>query len=75
MYIQIQTKVSIQWLVLINFSANHTIQTISGFNKRILEPNILFTSAFPVKLIKVNTICRDCYTGTASLSNGYPKSY
>lgn len=66
------STVEIQNNVDIDFTSEHSIGRLLGFNKRILKANQLNESDFPVKILKVNALCVDCNIATGSYSNGSP---
>lgn len=54
----------------IDFSKQHSIGKLLGFKKRILIPNVLHTSDFPVDIMRINLIRVDCSIVKNSYRNG-----
>lgn len=66
------STVSILSNVKIDFTPKNSIGSILGFKRRILNPDQLEKSDFPVQIIKINALCIDCNIANGSFSNGKP---
>lgn len=71
----ITTKVILRSNRVINFNVENSLASVLGFEKKILKPNIIYTSSHPVKIIKVNTILIECNIALGSFLNSSPVHY
>lgn len=56
----------------INFTPKDSLATLLGYSAQVLEPNKLYQSDLPVKIVKVITIHVDCNITTGAFYNNKP---
>lgn len=56
----------------INFTPKDSLATLLGYSTQVLEPNILYQSDLPVKIVKVITIHVDCNITAGAFYNNKP---
>lgn len=54
----------------IDFTKKHSLRELLGFNEKILDKNVKYSSDNPVNIIKVNTIRVECNVAKRSFFNG-----